>query len=334
MVFLWPAALLLLLFVPLLILAYMLAQRRRQKYAVRYASLSLVKEALGRGPGIRRHIPPALFFLALTTMILALARPQAVVTLPSNEGTIILTIDTSGSMAADDVQPTRMEAAKAAARAFVEKQPRGVQIGIVSFSDNAYTVQPPTDDQDAVIAAINRLQPQRGTAIGRGIMTSLQTIQEATQGDVANTNANGGPLPTPTPLPAGVYSPAIVILLTDGENNQFPDPIEAAQTASDRGVRVYTIGLGTSEGTVLHIGGRSIRTRLDEDTLKAIADTTNAEYFNAQNENDLRAVYEKLGTRFVLKTERQEITFLFTAGAVIFSLMGGILSLLWFNRLP
>lgn len=335
MFFQWPFMLLLLLAIPVLIAAYIWFQRRRKKYVVRYASLSLIKDALGRGPGIRRHIPPALFLLGLTAMIVALARPMATLALPSQEGTIILAIDTSGSMRAEDLNPNRLEAAKAAARVFVERQPRTVQIGVVSFSDNAYMVQAPTNDQEAVIAAINRLQPQRGTAIGRGILTSLLAIAEASGADVPTSRA-ASPTPelTPTPMPKGIYAPAIIVLLTDGENNQFPPPLEVAPTAVERGVRIYTIGMGSPEGTVLRIGGRSIRTRLDEETLRRIAEMTDGLYFNASNESDLRQIYENLGTRFVLKTERTEVTVLLTAVAVVFSLAGGILSLLWFNRLP
>jgi Ca-activated chloride channel homolog len=334
MSFIWPYMLLLLSLVPMLIAAYILMQRRRRRYAVRYASLSLVKEALGRGPGIRRHVPPALFLLSLTAMIVAFARPESVVTLPKNEGTVILTIDTSGSMQADDVKPSRMEAAKAAARAFVERQPPTVQIGVVSFSDNAFMVQAPTTNQDAVIAAINRLSPQRGTAIGRGILTSLNAIAEEAGGEGPATN--GAPLttPTPTPMPQGVYAPAIIILLTDGENNQWPSPLDVAPTAVQRGVRIYTVGLGSAEGSVLHIGGRSIRTRLDEETLRQIAQMTNGNYYNASNEGDLRSIYENLDTRLVLKTERTEITAVFTGIGILFALFAGMLSLLWFNRLP
>lgn len=326
----------LLLLVPVLIVAYILMQRRRRRYAVRYASLSLVKEALGKGPGIRRHIPPALFLLSLTILIVAFARPQSVVTLPQNEGTVILTIDTSGSMAADDVKPNRMEAAKAAARAFVERQPPSVQIGVVSFSDNAFMVQAPTTNQDAVIAAINRLEPQRGTAIGRGIITSLTSIVD--QGGSEGPSLNGSQLPaatpTPTPLPAGVYAPAIIILLSDGENNSWPDPLDVVQTAVQRGIRIYTVGLGSAEGSVLHISGRSIRTRLDESTLRQIAQVTNANYYSASNENDLKAVYENLDTRLVLKTEKTEVTAIFTGLGILFSIFAGTLSLIWFNRLP
>ncbi len=332
MSFLWPQSLLLLVLVPILIVAYILQQRRRQKYAVRYASLSLVKQALGRGPGIRRHIPPALFLLGLTIFIIALARPQMVVTLPGQQGTVILAIDVSGSMAADDLKPSRMEAAKAAARAFVQREPPNVQIGIVSFSDNAFTVQAPTNDQDALNAAINRLSPQRGTAIGRGILVSLNTIAQLNGGDVPAVTQQQ--LPTPTPVPKGTHAPAVVVLLTDGENNEAPDPIDTAQSAVDRGVRIYTVGIGSAEGTILHIGGRSIRTRLDEATLQQIAQLTDGTYYNASTEQDLVKVYENLNTQFTLKTEKTEITAIFTGVGILLSLLASTLSLLWFSRLP
>ncbi len=325
-----------LLLIPLLVLAYIWAQRRRHKYAVRYASLSLVKEALGKGPGIRRHIPPALFLLALAVMIVGLARPQAVVTLPKHEGTIILTIDVSGSMQADDVKPSRMEAAKDAARAFVQKQPQGVRLAVVSFTDNAFVVQAPTTDRDTVIAAINRLQPQRGTAIGRGLLTSLDAIFETNLSSTidAPPNARTTPVATPTPLPQGEYAPAIIILLTDGESNVGPEPVEVAREAAKRRVRVYTIGVGTAEGTILRIQGRSVRTRIDEAGLKRIAELTDGDYYNATNENDLHTIYDKLGSQTVLRTEKTEITVFFTGAAIAVSLLAGILSLLWFNRLP
>src|SRR5712692_4000952 len=209
-VFLWPDMFWWLLLIPLLILAYLWTQRRRHQYAVRYASLSLVKEALGKDPGIRRHIPPALFLLALAVMVVGLARPQAVITVPKTEGTVILSIDVSGSMLADDLKPTRMEAAKDAARTFVQKQPQGVRLGVVSFTDNAFIVQAPTTDRDTVIAAINRLQPQRGTAIGRGLSSALDAIFETNLSSVidAPPNARVTPAPTPTPLPRGEYAPA------------------------------------------------------------------------------------------------------------------------------
>jgi len=341
MSFLWPNLLWLLLIVPVLIAVYIILQRRRTQYALRYASLSVVKEALGRGPGIRRHIPPFLFLIGLTILIFALARPAATILLPSNQGTIILTIDVSGSMQAQDMKPSRMEAAKAAARAFVEKQPPNVRIGIVSFSDNSAVVQAPTNDRAAVLAAINRLSPQRGTAIGRGILTSLEAIQEdPTIKPTPFPTGRGDalilpePTPTPTPVPRGTYAPAIIVLLSDGESNVGPRPLDVIEQAVNRGVRVYTIGVGTPEGTVLNVQGRLVRVRLDEQVMKAIADKTDADYFRADTETDLKSVYENLSTRLVFKPEQTELTALFTGVATIFILLAGTLSLLWFSRLP
>ncbi|MGB8645877.1 MAG: VWA domain-containing protein [Anaerolineae bacterium] len=333
MEFLWLPALLLLLLVPALVVVYILLLRRRKKYAVKYASLSLVRDVVGRGPGIRRHIPPALLLLALAILIFALARPQMVVALPNQEGTVILTIDVSGSMVADDLKPSRMEAAKEAARAFIKKQPPTVQIGIVSFSDNAFTVQPPTTDQDALMSAINRLQPQRGTAIGRGIQVSLNAISEGQGEAPAGISRFATPTPTPTPVPQGQYAPAVIVLLTDGENNQLPDPLAIAQFAVDRGVRIYTVGVGSAEGTVIHVQGRAIRTRLDEATLQQIADLTGGTYYNASNEAELVKVYETLDTHFVIKTQKTEVTALFTAIGIVVLLVASGLSLWWFSRL-
>ena len=337
MSFIWPFMLTLLLLIPVLDVVYILLQRRRQKYALRYASLSLVKEALGRGPGWKRHVPAALFMLALVAMIIALARPEATTLVPSAEGVIILAIDVSGSMTATDLQPNRLEAAKAAAKAFVEKQPETVQVAIVTFSDNAFVVQPPTEDKNSLIAAINRLQWQRGTAIGRGLVASLDAIAEKT-GKGGEINLNQDPStstePQPTPMPQGQYQNAIIVLLTDGENNQWPEPVDIAQMAADRGIRVYTVGIGSEEGAVVRIQGRAIRTRLDEQTLRTISEMTAGEYYNAQTESDLVKIYENLSTNLVLKTEKTEVTAYVTGIAVLLSLLAGFFSLIWFNRLP
>lgn len=341
--FLWPEMLWALLIVPALIALYVFAQRRRQRYALRYASVSLVREAVGRGPGIRRHIPAALFLLALTTIIIALARPAATVMLPSQQGTVILTVDVSGSMRAEDMNPNRIEAAKAAASAFVDKQPRNVRIGLVAFSGSASVVQAPTTDRAAVLAAIQRLSPQRATAIGSGILTSLQAIFEEPAALGATPSPVGPgrgqpltPLPTPTaePRPRGSFASAVVVLLSDGQSNAGPRPLEAAQQAADRGVRVYTVGVGNPEGTVLRVEGRSVRVRLDEATLKGIAEETEGEYFRADSETDLVKIYENLSTQLVFKTEQTEITAFFSGAAALILLFSGLLSLLWFSRLP
>ena len=338
MSFLWVDMLWALVLVPALVMAYILVQRRRRKYALRYASLSLVKEALGRGPGIRRHIPPVLFLMGMATMIFAVARPVASVMLPSQQGTVILTVDVSGSMRAEDLQPNRIEAAKSAALAFVEKQPRNVRIGVVSFSNNASVVQAPTTDREALVAAINRLAIQRATAIGSGILTSLEAIFE--EPGPRATPASRDPLslseptPTATAVARGAYAPAVVVLLSDGVSNAGPPPLQAAKQASDRGVRVYTVGLGSPEGTVLSFSGRSIRVRLDEETLKRIAEETDATYYKAGSETDLREIYESLSTQVVFRAEQTELTAGFTGAATALMLLAGALSLLWFSRLP
>jgi len=338
MSFLWADMLWAELLIPALVAVYILAQRRRRKYALRYASLSLVKEALGRGPGIRRHIPPVLFILGMATMIFALARPVANVVLPSQEGTVILTLDVSGSMRAEDLKPNRLEAARAAARAFIEKQPKNVRIGVVSFSNNASVVQPPTTDRQAVVAAVNRLSAQRATAIGSGILTSLDAILEEPGKTPTPPSPNplspSQPSPSPTPVPRGTYTPAVVVLLSDGQSNSGPPPLQAAQQASDRGVRVFTVGVGSPDGTILSIEGRSVRVRLDEETLKGIADRTDARYFRADSETDLQQIYEGLSTQVVFKTEQTELTAGFTGLAALLMLVAGTLSILWFSRLP
>jgi len=338
MTFLWLEMLWLLGLVPALIIAYILLQRRRKKYALRYSSLSLVKEALGRGPGFRRHIPPLLFLFGVIVMLLALARPAATITLPSQQATIILTVDVSGSMRADDIKPNRLEAAKAAARVFVGKQPQNVSIGIVSFSESASIVQAPTKDREVVVAAINRLAPQRRTAIGSGILTSLDAIFEDTNAKSATPTSTDPltttqPAPAPVPVPLASY-PAVIILLSDGASNTGPRPLEIIGQAADRGVRVYTVGLGSQEGTIIRADGFAIRVRLDEETLKRIAQETGAQYFKAESETDLSDVYGDLGTRLVFKPQQTEVTALFTAAAMVFLLIAGTLSLLWFHRLP
>jgi Ca-activated chloride channel family protein len=338
--FLWPGNLLLVLVVPALIAAYVWAQRRRQKYALRYASLSLVREALGKGPGRKRHIPPALFLAALFFMAVGTARPETVVVVPVQEGTVILALDVSGSMLAEDLKPNRMEAAKDAAKAFVVRQGADVKLGVVAFSGDAQVVQAPTKDKDLVIAAINRLRPQRATAIGRGILASLDAIfedSEETPPSVIALRRLSGDAPagpTPQPVPKGSDRTATIVLLSDGQNNQFPAPQQVIEDAANRGIRVYTVGVGSADGTVVRIQGRAVRTRLDEATLKQIAELTDGEYYNASNERDLRAVYENLSTQLVFRQQHTEITAILTAIAAVLSIVAGALSLIWFNRIP
>lgn len=323
-----------LLVVPLFLLWYLHLQQRRRQIAANFAN---VVGALGEGSkraGARRHIPPALFLSGLAILLIALARPQTVVALPKEEGTVILAFDVSGSMAADDLTPTRMDAAKAAAQDFVQRQPPSVQIGVVAFSDSGFTVQEPTNDQSAILAAIKRLAPQRGTSIAHGILGSLNAIANE-MGQIPSTGGNLtlGPTPSPTPMPKGVYTNAVVVLLSDGDNNENPDPLVAARAAADRGIRVYTVGIGSVAGTTLHVNGFIVHTQLDEATLQQIAQLTGGAYSNAANTKDLLAIYDHLDPQLVIKPESIEVTSLFAGASLLVMLAGAAFSLLWFGHL-
>jgi Ca-activated chloride channel family protein len=337
MSFIWPTMLFSLILIPLLVGIYVLVQQRRKQLSANYGNLGILPGSKGRQPGIRRHVPAVLFLMGLSILAVALARPQAVVALPKQEGTIILAFDVSGSMAADDIKPTRLDAAKAAAQAFVNKQPLYVQIGVVAFSDNGLSVQVPTNDPGAVLAAINRLAPQSGTSVAQGITTSLNAISVANSGELPGevySNLLQTPSPTPTPVPRGTYTPAAIILLSDGENNENPDPLQAAQTAADQGVRIYTVGIGSPSGTTVHINGFSLHTQLDENTLKQISQITGGTYYNAQNAQDLLNIYNHLDTQLVNKPEKTELTSIFAGASILLMLAGGLFSMFWFSRLP
>jgi Ca-activated chloride channel family protein len=236
-------------------------------------------------------------------------------------------------MSAEDMQPTRMEAAKVAAREFIDRQPGTVQIGVVAFSDGGIAVQPPTRDQEAILTAIDRLAPQRGTSLGSGILQSLNVIAQS-RGEAPEPADSLTPVPTPTPLPYGTYIPAAIVLLTDGENTANPDPIEAALAAAGRGVRVYTIGVGSPEGTTLTVNDFTVFTQLNEAVLQQISAVTDGAYFNAQSEDDLREIYQNLNVQVVVKPEKTEITSIFTGVSILLMLLGGAFSLVWFSRLP
>ena len=340
MSFQWPEMLWLYAALPLLVAGYFYALSRRKKFALRYASLTLVKEALGAGQKWRRHVPPLLFLLALAVMIAAIARPQAVVTLPSQHETVILAMDVSGSMRATDVEPNRLVAAQNAAKAFIADQPENVRIGVVAFAGTATVAQAPTRNRDDVVAAIDRFQLQRATAIGSAIIVSLATLFPEAGYDVASfmygaENEKKGPKPPSAlkPVPPGSYNAAVIILLTDGQRTTGPDTVAAARLAADRGVRIYTVGVGTPDGKIVGFEGWSMHVRLDEETLKTVADVTRGEYFYAGNAMDLKKIYETLRTKLVLETKKTEVTALFSAAAALLALLSGMLSMLWFNRI-
>ncbi len=340
--FLWPDLLWSLALLPLLVLLYLWLLRKRRRSPVRLASVAVAKAALGKGPGWRRHVPPLLLLLAIGTLLVATARPIAVLTLPLSQRTIILAIDVSGSMRAADVQPNRLVAAQEAAKAFVTDLPREVRVGVVSFAGTAAVVQAPTVSREDIIAAIDRFQLQRGTATGSGIILSLATLFPDAGIEIQNVTGQRNMPPSPldekkekkefVPVPPGSYSSAAIIMLTDGQRTTGPDPLEASKMAADRGVRVYTVGIGTTAGETIGFEGWSMRVRLDEATLKNIASLTQAEYFYAGTAEDLKKVYQSLSSRLVVEKKETEITAFFAAMGALLALLGAGLSVWWFGR--
>jgi Ca-activated chloride channel family protein len=338
--FLWPEMLWGILALPLLVLLYVWLLKRRKKTALRFASLALVKEAMGGRRNWRRHMPPALLLLAFGTLILATARPTAVITLPSQSQTIVLAMDVSGSMRATDVQPNRLVASQEAAKAFVAELPRNVRVAVVSFAGTAAVVQAPTLSREDVYAAIDRFQLQRATAIGSGIVLSLATIFPDAGIDLSQITGerrmppgpNDKPKPPFTPVAPGSYNSAAIILLTDGQRTTGPDPIDAAKMAAERGIRVYTVGIGTKEGETIAFEGWSMRVRLDEEALKNIANITKADYFYAGTAEDLKKVYQGLSSKLVVEKRETEISALFAAVGGLLALAAATLSVWWFGR--
>jgi len=344
MSFIWPNLLWLLALLPLLVLTYIWLLRKKRKTTLRLATVQVAKLALGKGPGWRRHVPPALMLLAIAAGLFAAARPTATITLPLAERTIMLAMDVSGSMRAEDVKPNRLVASQEAAKAFVNSLPREVRVGVVSFAGTAAVVQAPTTSRDDVIAAIDRFQLQRGTATGSGIILSLATlfpdhgieIQHVT----GQRNFPGGTSkdikkpdkPAFTPVPPGSYNSAAVIMLTDGQRTTGPDPLDAAKMAAERGIRVYTVGIGTTQGETIGFEGWSMRVRLDEETLKNISVLTHGEYFYAGTAEDLKKVYESLSSRMVTERKETEISGLFAALGALLSVLAAGLSVWWFGR--
>ena len=355
MTFAWPQMLWSLLLVPLLAAAYVAWTRRR---AGARRDLGGLRLSAGPGRGRWRHLPPALFLLAIALLLTAVGRPAAVVTLPAQHETVVLAIDVSGSMRATDVAPTRLAAAQDAARAFVKAQPRSTRIGIVSFAGVASLVQPPTESREDVLQAIDRLQPQRGTAIGSAIVVSLATIFPKDGIDLRmvgrkpgtpaegsrEQRRDGARAPGGDPLedlttrsqrpqtPPGSYDSAVIVLLTDGQSTTGPDPVAAARLAAERGVRVYTVGVGTAKGEVLRTDGWSMRVALDEAQLKTVADLTRGEYFQADSATELKRIYQSMNSRFVVEKRELEIGALFAAGAALLALLAAGLSVAWYGR--
>jgi Ca-activated chloride channel family protein len=343
MKFLWPEALwVLAVAMPLLVMLYLWLLHRRKKNTVRFASVALVKQALGKGPGWRRHVPPILLGLAIATLLFAVSRPLAVIKLPSAQETIILAMDVSGSMRATDIKPSRIVAAQDAAKGFVNELPQSVRVGVVSFAGTAAVVQAPTLSREDVVAAIDRFQLQRATAIGSGIVLSLATLFPDAGFDLSQIT---GAKPMPPgfgdkkhdkeafkPVEPGSYASAAIILLTDGQRTTGPDTLEMAKLAADRGVRIYTVGMGTKEGEIIGFEGWSMRVRLDEETLKQVSLLTRGEYFYAGTAEDLKKVYQSLSSKLVVEKRETEVTAMFAALGALLAVLAAGMSLWWFGR--
>ncbi|MBY0437807.1 MAG: VWA domain-containing protein [Burkholderiales bacterium] len=357
--FLWPDLLWLMLLVPVLAGAYIYALRRRRRSAVRYASLSLVRGALGPGQKVRRHLPPALLLAGLALALFAIARPMATITLPSEYTTLVLAIDVSRSMRAADVAPDRITAAQEAAKAFIESLPRKVRLGIATFAGTAAVVQVPTENREDLVAAIDRFELQRGTATGSGLLVALSILfpddgidlesavfgsgfSRSSRGGTEGGSASGGmsidkkaaaePRAPKRPMPVGSYKSGAIILMSDGRRTTGPDPVEAAKRAAERGVKVHTVAFGSKDGAPISVGGWSFYAMVDEEALKQVAKITGGQFFQATSGDELKKIYENLGTEFALERRDTEVSALFAAVALLLLVLAGMLSVLWFHR--
>ncbi len=335
MTFAWPALLISLAALPVLVLLFLSIQRRKGLILKKLGGLGLLQQSNNRTWAMRGYIPTLLILAALVLLLVAMARPHTEVSLPKIESTIILAFDVSGSMGAEDFKPNRMEAAKLAARGFIENQPASVLIGVVAFSDGGFAVQVPTDDRRSILDTIDRLKPTRGTSLANGIVVSLNMISTSLEGETTVYGSMLTPTsPTPTPVPTGTHLPAAIILLSDGENTSDSDPLRAALAAADRGVRIYTVGLGSPAGIDLEMEGFIVHTHLDEPTLQQIAAVSGGSYFNARTEEDLQKIYSQIKPQLIIKSEKMEVTSLFAAAGMFVLLIAGLYSLFWFSRLP
>ena len=343
--FMWPQWLWLLLALPLLVAAYAKMLQRRKKLSPHFAGLSGLN-TLGRGGGRwRQHLPPLLFLMAIAAALLAASRPFAVIALPATQSTIVLAMDVSLSMRVTDVKPNRLVAAQEAAKAFLKDLPKSVKVAIVTFAASAQLIQPATLDREALAAAIDQFQMQRGTAIGSGIVVSLAELfpgegielGEMTFGNARKRGVAIDETPPAlksfVPVAPGSYESAAIVLLTDGRRTTGVDTLEAAKMAADHGVRVYSVGLGTVDGDVAGFEAWSAYIRLDEPTLKAVALATKAEYFYAGTAETLKKVYERLSSRMMIEKKEIEVSGLLALAAALLAISASALSLLWFNRI-
>ncbi len=346
---LWPGFLYLLFLIPLIVVVYILLLRRRRRFAVRYSSLSLVREAAKGQSWLRRHLPFILFLFALASLVFALSRPVATVLVPSNKATVVLAIDVSRSMCSTDIPPNRLEVAKDAALNFVRNNSSGRLVGIVAFAGFAELIQPPTTDVSLLENAISYLTPARRTAIGSAILRSLDAIAEVDNRVAPSELRSASDQPNSPPTSKEDFVPHIIVLLTDGASNAGPLPLSAAEQAVERGVRVYTIGFGTTNNSSpMNCGdddpfggggfgpqfgggglGGGFRRDIDEDTLTQIADMTGGKYYVATSASELQEVFQDLPTYVIATRQTTEISVFFTAFAVLMAVLAMTLAFLW-----
>jgi Ca-activated chloride channel family protein len=341
----WPSMLWLLAALPVLAAFQLWQSRRGHRATLRYAGLGEIVPQRGAAARLRRYAPPALMLLGIAALVVAVARPQAALMLPARLESIVLAIDVSGSMKATDIAPDRITAARAAAKAFLDEQPRKVRIGVVSIAATAAVAQSPTTNRDDILQVMEQFQLQRGSAIGSGILIAMETLlPEAgmnTEKIISGTPPYppGGIYPAPgvpefKPVPPGSHGSGVIVLLSDGQGNMGPDPLAVAKIAAERGVRVFTVGVGSPEGATLSSNGWSMRVLLDEESLKKIAATTRGEYFRAGDAAALKKIYTQLSAKLVLeKQQTMEVTALFAALGALLSLCAALLSMSWFNRI-
>ncbi len=337
----WSWALIFLLFIPLAIWGYVVALKKRQQSLKALSALGLVQNGSDKQPGWRRHAPPLFLLLGLAFLLFSLSRPEMYVDLPRFEGTVILAFDVSNSMLAEDLEPNRIEAAKNAARIFVENQPAAIRIGVVAFSNGGLVVQTPTDDRTAVMDTLDRLTPQGATSLGQGIFTALNaiagepiSIDPAILDEVVLSEEGLVSPDGVLSLEIGYFPSSVVLLFTDGENTAAPDPIVIAQIASEAGVRIFPIGIGSPQGTVLQVDGFSVLSSLDEGFLKEIASLTNGSYYHASDEESMLEVYKQVDLGLSIRGEKMEVTAVFAGLGLVFLLTAGALSFVWFGRIP
>ena len=344
MEFTWPVMLWGLLLLPAFVVWYVIGFRHlRHRAAVRFAERPLFQKLATSLPGVRRHTTMALYFLALALLLAAVSRPIAAVPMPVNKAVVMLAVDTSGSMMAPDLEPTRLEAAKVAARTFVDAFPQGPKIGLVSFSTYATLMIPPTPDHEAVKQAITTMKPQEATAIGDGLLLSLKALPgrvvdlpESRPGPfVPQQPPASAPPPSSSPPQTEDLAPAAIILISDGgQNAGNADPLKIALLAKQLKVKVYTIGIGSPSGSVFNYQGQMVFVPFNPTLLQQIAAVADGKFFMTSTAQEMKQIYRELGRVIGWETRKMEVSSMFVGGAGLLLLAGGVISLLWTGRLP